>query len=128
MAQQAQTTKMRLLKLLLDLQSALPNTPVSFTELAKTIGVTPERIGQLYRQLAVDYVLPPAKKDAYLASQSTRMRLLKLLQDSLRNQSNTPVSLSELAQTLGVSRERVHQLYQQLAKEYVLPQVQHSGR
>lgn len=128
MALQAQSTKMRLLKLLLEMQSVQPNTPVSFTELAKTIGVTPERIGQLYRHLAVGYVLPPAKKNVYLSSQSTRMRLLKLLQDSLRNQPNTPVSLSKLAQTLGVSRERVHQLYQQLAREYVLPPVQHSGK
>src|SRR6266487_169178 len=133
MAQQAQSTKIRLLKLLLDLQSSQPNTPVSFAELAQTIGVTPERIGQLYRQLAVEYVLPPVKKtilaaSAYPSPQSTKMRLLKLLQDSLRNQPNTPVSLSEIAQSFAVSRERIHQLYHQLAREHMLPSVQQSGR
>lgn len=128
MAPLAQSTKMRLLKLLLDLQSSQPNTPVSFKELAKTIGVTPERIGQLYRELAAEYVLPPVKDNAYLSSHSTRRRLRKLLQDFLMNRPNAPVSLSELAQTLGVSRERIRQLYHQLAKEHVLPPVQHSGQ
>ncbi len=128
MAPPVQTTKLRLLKVLLDLQSTQPQTTVSFMELAQTIGVTPQRIGQLYRELAVEHVLPPVKKlflaaSAYPSSQSTKMRLLKLLQDFLRNQPDTPVSLSELAQTLGVSRERVHQLYRQLAVEHVLPPI-----
>ncbi len=56
-------------------------------------------------------------------AQSTKIRLLKLLQDPLRIQPNTSVSLSELAQTLGVSRERVRQIYHRLAVEYVLPPV-----
>ncbi len=56
-------------------------------------------------------------------AQSTKMRLLKLLQYSLATQLDTPVSLSKLAQTLNVSRERVRQLYRQLAVEYTLPPV-----
>src|SRR6266699_461480 len=51
------------------------------------------------------------------------MRLLKLLQHSWSTQPDTTVSLSELAQTLNVSRERVRQLYRQLAVEYTLPPV-----
>ncbi len=57
------------------------------------------------------------------SNQSTKLRLLKLLQHSLSTQPNTPVSLSELAQTLNVSRERVRQLYRKLAVEYALPPV-----
>src|SRR6266568_6734162 len=57
-------------------------------------------------------------------AQSTKMRLLKLLQYSLATQLDTPVSLSKLAQTLNVSRERVRQLYRQLAVEYALPPIQ----
>ncbi len=57
------------------------------------------------------------------SNQSTKMRLLKLLQHSWSTQPKTPVSLSELAQTLNVSRERVRQLYRQLAVEYTLPPV-----
>src|SRR6266487_1881514 len=57
------------------------------------------------------------------SNQSTKLRLLKLLQHSLSTQPNTPVSLSELAQTLNVSRERVRQLYRKLAVEYTLPPV-----
>ena len=89
--------------------------------------MTPERIGQLYKQLAVGYVLPPAKEHANLSSHSTKRRLRKLLQDSLKNRPNTPVSLSELAQALGVSRERVRQLYRQLKAEYALPPVKKRG-
>ena len=57
------------------------------------------------------------------SNQSTKLRLLKLLQDSWSSQPNTPVSLSKLAQTLNVSRERVRQLYRELAVEYTLPPV-----
>ncbi len=57
------------------------------------------------------------------SEQTTKLRLLKLLQHSLASQPNTTVSLSELAQTLNVSRERVRQLYHQLAVEYALPPV-----
>src|SRR6266700_837518 len=57
------------------------------------------------------------------SNQSTKLRLLKLLQHSLSTQPNTPVSLSELAQTLNVSRELVRQLYRKLAVEYALPPV-----
>jgi transposase len=57
------------------------------------------------------------------SNQSTKMRLLKLLQHAQSTQPNSPVSLSELAQTLNVSRERVRQLYRQLAVEFVLPPV-----
>ncbi len=57
------------------------------------------------------------------SNQSTKMRLLKLLQLSWSTQPHTTVSLSELAQTLNVSRERVRQLYRQLAVEYTLPPV-----
>src|SRR6266702_2144550 len=58
------------------------------------------------------------------SNQSTKLRLLKLLQHSWSTQPNTTVSLSELAQTLNVSRERVRQLYHQLAVEYALPPIQ----
>src|SRR6266567_3386858 len=57
------------------------------------------------------------------SNQSTKQRLLKLLQHSWSVQPNTTVSLSELAQTLNVSRERVRQLYRKLAVEYTLPPV-----
>src|SRR6266571_2723389 len=57
------------------------------------------------------------------SNQSTKLRLLKLLQHFHSIQPNTTVSLSELAQTLNVSRERVRQLYRQLAVEYTLPPV-----
>src|SRR6266699_6265493 len=57
------------------------------------------------------------------SNQSTKMRLLKLLQHSLATQPNTAVSLSELGRTLNISRERVRQLYRQLAVEYALPPV-----
>src|SRR6266700_6673853 len=57
------------------------------------------------------------------SNQSTKQRLLKLLQHSQSTQPNTTVSLSELAQTLNVSRERVRQLYRQLAVGYTLPPV-----
>src|SRR5947208_3831985 len=57
------------------------------------------------------------------SNKSTKLRLLKLLQDSWSSQPDTPVSLSKLAQTLNVSRERVRQLYRQLAVEYTLPPV-----
>src|SRR5258708_25104678 len=57
------------------------------------------------------------------SNQSTKLRLLKLLQDAWSSQPNTPVSLSKLAQTLNVSRERVRQLYRQLAVEYALPPI-----
>src|SRR5260370_31626034 len=57
------------------------------------------------------------------ANQSTKLRLLKLLHGSWSSQHNTPVSLSKLAQTLNVSRERVRQLYRLLAVEYTLPPV-----
>ncbi len=58
------------------------------------------------------------------SNQSTKMRLLKLLQDSWSSQPNTPVSLSKMAQTLNVSREWIRQLYHQLAVEYALPPIQ----
>jgi transposase len=132
MAQPAQTTKARLLKLLLEMQAAQPNTPVKFQELAKMIGITPQRIGQLYRELAVDYTLPPAIKtfrdvQSYPSQHSTKVRLLKLLQYSLATQPNTPVSLNELGKTLHISRERVRQLYRQLAVKYTLPPVKKRG-
>src|SRR5205823_3595866 len=57
------------------------------------------------------------------SNQSTKLRLLKLLQYSLVTQPNTAVSLSELGRTLHISRERVRQLYRQLAVEYALPPV-----
>src|SRR5260370_497142 len=57
------------------------------------------------------------------SNQSTKLRLLKLLQDSWSFQPNTPVSLNKLAQTLNVSRERVRQLYRQLAVEYAVPPI-----
>jgi|SRR5258708_701398 biotin operon repressor len=62
------------------------------------------------------------------SNQSTKLRLLKLLQYSLATQPNTAVSLSELARTLHISRERVRQLYQQLKAEYTLPPVKKTGR
>jgi hypothetical protein len=61
------------------------------------------------------------------SNQSTRVRLLKLLQYSLATQPNTAVSLSELGRTLNISRERVRQLYQQLKAEYALPPVKKKG-
>src|SRR5258708_8502533 len=57
------------------------------------------------------------------SNQSTKLRLLKLLQDSWSSQPNTPVSFSKLGRTLNVSRERVRQLYRELAVEYTLPPV-----
>jgi len=132
MALQAQSTKTRLLKLLLELQSTQPNTPVKFRELAKMIGITPQRIGQLYRELAVEYTLPPAIKtfhdaQSYPSQQSTKVRLLKLLQYSLATHPNIPVSLNELGKTLNISRERVRQLYQQLKAEYTLQPFKKKG-
>jgi len=57
------------------------------------------------------------------SNQSTKLRLLKLLQYSLVTQPNTAVSLIELGRTLHISRERVRQLYRQLAVGYTLPPV-----
>ncbi len=62
-----------------------------------------------------------------LSNQSTKLRLLKLLQYSLATQPNTAVSLSELGRTLSISRERVRQLYRQLAMQYTLPPVKKGG-
>lgn len=60
-------------------------------------------------------------------AQTTKSQLLILLQRSQNDQPNMPVSLSKLAQTLGVSRERIRQLYQQLATAYTLPPIQKKG-
>src|SRR5438105_1457800 len=57
------------------------------------------------------------------SNQSTRLHLFKLLQELQSSQPNTPVSFSKLAQTLNVSRERIRQLYRELAEEYTLPPV-----
>jgi biotin operon repressor len=61
-------------------------------------------------------------------AQTTKSQLLKLLQRSQSDQPNMPVSLSDLAQTLGVSRERIRQLYNELVNEYeLLPSVKKPG-
>jgi transposase/biotin operon repressor len=62
-----------------------------------------------------------------ILSVSTRERLLLLLQETVAGAPTTPVSLSDLAHTLGVSRERVRVLYRQLAREYQLPPVKNKG-
>jgi transposase len=62
-----------------------------------------------------------------ILSVSTRERLLHLLQETMATKPSKPVSLSDLAHTLGVSRERVRILYWQLAREYQLPPVQKKG-
>ena len=62
-----------------------------------------------------------------ILSVSTRERLLLLLQETMKAAPTTPVSMSDLAHTLGVSRERVRILYRQLAREYHLPPVQKRG-
>ncbi len=62
-----------------------------------------------------------------ILSVSTRERLLFLMLDIIAVEPNTPVSLSDLAHTLGVSRERVRVLYRQLAREYPLPPVKNKG-
>lgn len=62
-----------------------------------------------------------------ILSVSTRERLLLLLLDTVAKAPTTPVSLSDLAHTLGVSRERVRVLYRQLAREYPLPPVKNKG-
>ncbi len=62
-----------------------------------------------------------------ILSVSTRERLLFLMLDIIAVEPNTPVSLSDLAQTLGVSRERIRVLYRQLAHEYPFPPVKNKG-
>jgi transposase/biotin operon repressor len=62
-----------------------------------------------------------------ILSVSTRERLLLLLQETVAAAPTTPVSLSDLAHTLGVSRERIRVLYRQLAREYPLPPVKNKG-
>jgi len=55
------------------------------------------------------------------------MRLLHLLQDAQATHPDTPVSLSKMAQVLGVTRERVRFLYQKLAVDHQLPPVKKRG-
>jgi hypothetical protein len=99
---------------------------MSSTEIARTTGRNIKIVYAALHRLGV----PMRKRSKRIkpSSQSTKMRLLQLLQDYILNRPNTSVSLSELAQTLGVSRERIRQLYRHLARENVLPPVQHSGR
>ena len=56
-----------------------------------------------------------------------REQLLELLQQHRKEHPGVPVSFTQLADALGLSRERVRQLYRQLARQYVLPAVQKPG-
>ena len=62
-----------------------------------------------------------------LSPTSIKNQLLRLLQHAYDTDPKTPVSLSNIARTLGVPRQRVHTLYHQLAAEYVLPPVAKPG-
>lgn len=126
----SQSPKLRLYRLLLRWQETQSNTPVSFTTLAQQLQVTPARVKQLYKLLTRDQTLPAQIKPLPApppSLPSTKLRLHHLLQEILKNQPNASVSLSDLAHTLGVSRERVRVLYRQLAREYPLPPVQKRG-
>jgi len=56
-------------------------------------------------------------------SQATKQRILTFLKEFQAAHPNQPVSLSELAQTFHVSRERIRQHYRQLAVDHNLPPI-----
>jgi AraC-like DNA-binding protein len=122
MASYSQATKQRVVKALQEFQVAHPNQPISLTKAAQALNLSVTCIRQVYRELATAYKLPPILRYQPKYS-SIRMPLLKLLQQFQASHPNQPVSLSELAQTFHVSRERIRQLYRQLSAKHDLPPV-----
>src|SRR6266705_2228956 len=110
MASYSQATKLRILKVLQEFQVSNPTQPVSLNEVAKILNLSVTCVRQVYQELATVYRLPP--KTTYQPKSSIRIPLLKLLQGFRIANPTQLVSLSELARTFHVSRERIRQLYQ----------------
>ncbi len=120
---------------------------MAVSEIARKIGRPAQTIYTILRRLGIPVNKPmrrsegekmpspplPSRKSSLpvvtqpKSSQLTKTLLLAILQSSLSTQPNTPVSLSKIARTLGVPRQRVHTLYHQLALDYPLPPVAKPG-
>src|SRR6266702_3770225 len=109
-----QTTKMRLLKLLKHFHSIQPNTTVSLSKLAQTLNVSRERVRQLYRQLAVEYTLPPVKKRRQGTGRRLRNPNTLAFEAEVRKYNEQGLSTPEIAKRTGRSESTIQRIHHRL--------------